>query len=110
MIQKVFSQIDELNDTCVNFWEDVCNLESPSTSKDPINYICNHARDVAAFLNLEGHEAHCRNKATLIRKGIEAHASCCAKEGASAILEAAHKIIEIEKYKENDGITCNCGL
>lgn len=242
MIQKVFSQIDKLNDTYVDIWEDVCNLESPSTNKEavdkvstyfrkiaerqgwvieefqqkrfgnvlcitmnpegklptvalsghldtvhpigscgtpavrregdiihapgamdckggvvagflamealrlcgytdrpimmllqvneevgsgltnkePINYICQKAKDVIAFLNLEGHEAHCRDKATLIRKGItgfcfkvqgvEAHASCCAKEGASAILEAAHKIVEIEKIKDSDGATCNCGI
>ena len=38
------------------------------------------------------------------------HASYCAREGASAIREAAYKIIEIEKFKDDAGITCNCGL
>ena len=30
--------------------------------------------------------------------------------GISAITEAAHKIIELEKYKDPDGITANCGI
>ena len=30
-------------------------------------------------------------------------------DGASAIAEAANKILELEKYKEKNGITCNCG-
>ena len=42
--------------------------------------------------------------------GIAGHSSTCYEKSASAILEAAHKIIELEKMKENDGITCNCGV
>ncbi len=30
--------------------------------------------------------------------------------GASALLEATHKIIEIEKYKDKESITCNCSV
>lgn len=40
--------------------------------------------------------------------GISEHASKC-YDGASAIAEAANKILELEKYKEKNGITCNCG-
>ncbi len=86
------------------------------SNKATIGYICEKAKNAEAFLNLEG---YAEGKITLTRKGIlnilfkihgiEAHSSRCAKEGASAILEAAHKIIEMEKLKDNDGLTCNCG-
>ena len=36
------------------------------------------------------------------------HSSLCFA-GASAIAEAAHKIIELERWKTPEGITCNCG-
>ena len=42
--------------------------------------------------------------------GIEAHSSSCAKSGANAIAEAAYKIIEMEKLKDDAGLTCNCGV
>jgi glutamate carboxypeptidase len=42
--------------------------------------------------------------------GIEAHSSACAKRGANAIAEAAHKILKMEKLKDPDGLTCNCGV
>lgn len=89
-------------------------------NKESIQWICQKAKDAEAFLNLEGQEGYFDGKACLIRKGITgfrfcirgiaAHASYCAKEGASAIREAAHKIIEIEKIKDHDGVTCSCGL
>lgn len=95
-------------------------IGSGLTNKAPIQYICQKAKDAVAFLNLEGHESYFDGKACLIRKGIagfwfriqgiETHASYCAKEGASAIREAAYKIIEIEKIKDHDGVTCNCGV
>ncbi len=95
-------------------------IGSGLNNKAPINYICQKAKDAIAFLNLEGHEDSFSGKAGLIRKGIagfrfdiqgvETHASYSAREGASAIREAAYKIIEIEKIKDNDGVTCSCGI
>lgn len=89
-------------------------------NKSPIRRICNQAKDAVAFLNLEGHEGYFAGKACLERKGIagflfkvtgvSTHASYCAREGASAIAEAAHKIIELEKVKEETGLTFNCGI
>ena len=89
---------------------------SRTSNKATIGFICEKAKDAEAFLNLEGYS---EGKITLSRKGIlnilfkvqgvEAHSARCAKEGASAILEAAHKIIEMEKLKDHDGLTCNCG-
>lgn len=89
-------------------------------NKATIQYICEKAKDVEAFLNLEPHEGYFEGKACLIRKGIAGfrfiingvatHASYCAREGASAIAEAAYKIIEIEKIKDDNGATCNCGI
>ena len=82
----------------------------------PIRYICEKALGSVAFLNLEGHNA---GKAVLARKGIlryeftvngaAGHSSKCCTEGASAILEAAHKIIKLETLKNPEGLTCNCG-
>lgn len=95
-------------------------IGSGFNNKEPINYICEKAKDVIAFLNLEGHEGFFEGKACLKRKGvagflfsingIETHASYCAVEGANAIAEAAYKIIEIEKMKDPKGITCSCGI
>ena len=89
-------------------------------NKAPIRYICEKAKDAVAFLNLEGHEGYFEGKVCLKRKGTAAflfrvhgkaaHASYCAREGASAILEAAHKIIELEKVKNDGGLTFNCGV
>lgn len=84
-----------------------------------IDYICQKSKDSIAFVNLEGHEGYFEGKACLKRKGIarflfdikgvETHSSYCAKEGANAIAEAAHKILELEKIKDNEGLTFNCG-
>jgi len=83
---------------------------------ETINYICEKAKDSVGFINLEGSSG---NTAVLQRKGIfrvnftikgkAAHSSKCFL-GANAVLEAAHKIIELEKYKDGDNITCNCGV
>jgi glutamate carboxypeptidase len=80
--------------------------------------MCESSKGSVAFLNLEGMSKG--NKVCIQRKGIanftftvhgvEAHSANCAKLGANAILEAAHKIIELEKLKDNSGITCNCGV
>ena len=89
---------------------------SKLSKKATINWMCEKAKDAVAFLNLEGATP---GQACLQRKGIityrliitgkEAHASRCATEGASAILEAAHKIIALEKLRDPEGLTCNCG-
>ena len=95
-------------------------IGSGLNNKEPIQYICEKAKDAVAFLNLEGHEGYFEGKACLNRKGIAVfrfdikgvatHASYCAREGANAIAEAAYKIIEIEKFKDDNGITCSCDI
>ena len=92
-------------------------MGSKPSNKDTIKYICKKAKDSIAFFNLEGHN---NGDACIGRKGIitfeftiygkAAHSSACAKQGASAILDAAHKIIELEKLKDDKGLTCNCGI
>ena len=92
-------------------------VSSATSNKATIGYMCEKALESVAFLNLEGHTA---GKACLFRKGtitftftvegIEAHGSQCATAGANAILDAAHKIIELERLKDKDGLTCNCGV
>ncbi len=86
------------------------------SNKETINYICEKAKSSVAFLN---GEPSVKDTASLARKGIArysfnikgkaAHSSLCYK-GANAIAEAAYKITELEKFKDPDGITCNCGL
>ena len=90
---------------------------SNPSGKATINYICDKAEGSVAFLNLEGHTActacvQRKGIATFTFKvtGVEAHSSMCFKAGASAIAEAAHKILELEKFKDGDGLTCNCGV
>ena len=92
---------------------------SAISQKQTIGYICERAKDAIAFLNLEGH-SYPSSQVCIQRKGIatftfavtgvEAHSSNCATSGANAIAEAAHKIIELEKLKDKDGLTCNCGV
>ncbi len=89
------------------------------SEKGTINFICQKAKNSVAFLNLEGH-APGESDATLERKGIitftfevtgkEAHSASCAEMGANAIADAAYRIIELEKIKDPDGLTCNCGV
>ena len=74
------------------------------------------AEDCVAFLNCE---PHIKGMAVISHKGISkyefevlgkaVHGSVC-YDGASAICEAAYKIIELEKVKNPKGLTCNCGL
>lgn len=80
-----------------------------------IERICEAAQGSAVFINLECGDY---DMLTLYRKGIadfyftvkgvEAHSSLCAVSGANAIAEAAHKIIELEKFKDGKGLTVSC--
>lgn len=92
-------------------------VSSIISNKATIGYMCDRALESVAFLNLEGHtegKACLRRKGTVTFtfrvEGIEAHGSQCATAGANAILDAAHKIIELEKLKDREGLTCNCGV
>ena len=92
-------------------------VNSLLSDKKTIEYICDKAKDSEFFLNCESIKG---DTAVLFRKGIirfcfkikgkAIHASRCAEGGASAILDAAHKIIKLEGFKDNDGITCTCGI
>ena len=92
-------------------------VSSKPSNKQTINYICKESQDSVGFINLERWYP---GLAVLVRKGTttfqftvtgkEAHGSLCAKAGANALLDAAHKIIEVEKLKDHDGITCNVGV
>ncbi len=89
---------------------------SRESNKTTVDYMCECAKDAVAFLNCE---PSVKGTAVLQRKGIAkytfniegkaAHAANCFN-GVSAVSEAAHKILELEKYKDENGITANCGL
>ncbi|MBQ7120056.1 MAG: M20/M25/M40 family metallo-hydrolase [Oscillospiraceae bacterium] len=89
---------------------------SRPSNKATIDFMCEKAKGSAVFFNCEGSKA---GTLALTRKGIlfsrvtitgkAVHAARC-QDGASAIVEAAHKIIELEKLKNGEGLTCNCGL
>ena len=82
-----------------------------------IEFMVEEAKGSAAFLNAENIGEH--RKLTVGRKGIisykivitgkKIHAGSCTL-GASALKEAAHKIIEFERENDNDSITFNCGI
>jgi glutamate carboxypeptidase len=82
-----------------------------------ILHICEKAKGSIGFFNLEN---SIKNSVCIGRKGIatfeftvtgvEAHSAGCAKHGSNAILEAAYKIIELEKFKDPDGLTCCCAV
>lgn len=83
---------------------------------ETIKYICEKAKNAVAFFNTEG---SLKGTAVIQRKGIlryrftitgaALHSARCT-EASNAICEAAHKIIELEKMKDADGLTCNCGI
>ena len=79
-----------------------------------INFMIEKAKDCVCFLNAEPYP----NGITVERKGIvcydfvitgvPCHSAKC-KDGRSAIAEACHKILELEKLKDEGSVTCNCG-
>lgn len=89
---------------------------SRNSDKTTTEFMAECAKDCIAFLNCEGYT---RGYAITERKGIRkykfeitgkaVHSSRCFS-GVSAIREAAYKIIELEKFKDEDSITCNCGI
>lgn len=86
------------------------------SNKKTIEFMCEKAKDCIAFINTEMY-----NPGTAVTtrkgiaryemsvKGVAAHSSIC-NQGRSAILEMSHKIIELEKMKDADGITINVGI
>ena len=88
---------------------------SAGSAKSTVQYMIEKARDCVAFLNCEGHWG---NSVTILRKGIRkmrvditgrsTHAANC-HNGASAIREAAYKIIELEKQQDFESVAFNCG-
>lgn len=89
---------------------------SRTSNKETINWICQQAKDAVAFFNLENSRG---NTAGVSRTGIAryeitvtgkaTHSAAC-DSGASAIAQAAYMILELEKLKERNVLTCNCGL
>ena len=92
-------------------------VNSTLSGGETVRFMCEKAKDAAAFLNLEGCSV---GEACIARKGIvtytftvtgqEAHSSKCATDGANAIIDAAHKMIMLDKIKDDDGLTCNCAI
>ena len=86
------------------------------SNKSTVAFMAEKAKGCVAFLNTE---LYSEGSVSISLKGIRkyayeisgkaAHSSVC-YNGNSAILEAAHKIIQLEKYKDGNAITCNCGL
>ena len=92
---------------------------SKTGGKKTVEFMCEKARGAAAFINCEGCALGKRWTVAISRKGIlryrfniagkAAHSSVC-YDGANAVAEAAHKILELEKMKDKGGLTCNCGV
>ncbi|MBR4863747.1 MAG: M20/M25/M40 family metallo-hydrolase [Oscillospiraceae bacterium] len=88
---------------------------SRGSNKETIKWICKMAEGSVGFFNLEGHGV---GKAGIERKGIaryeitvsgkQAHSGKC-DDGANAIAQAAHMLLELEKFKDRKTLTCNCG-
>ncbi len=89
---------------------------SSTSSKRTLDFMRRKSEGAIAFINTEGRDP---GRLVLERKGIlryefivsgiAAHSAIC-DAAASAITEAAHKIIELEKFKDRNAITCNCGV
>lgn len=89
---------------------------SKPSGRATINWICEKAKDAVAFINCEpivpGKIIIRRKGSMRFRFTVRGKAAATSKctEGANAITEAAHKIIELEKMKDLDGAICNCGI
>lgn len=89
---------------------------SITSQKATVRFMCEQSKNALAFLNTEPGDG---DYGTIQRKGIAryvltvrgkaAHSSLCYK-GINAVCEAAHKIIALEKMKDAEGLTCNCGV
>jgi len=83
------------------------------SGKKTVEFLCQKAAGSVAFLNTEPCNSGC---ATLTRKGIwqaripvegrAAHSADC-HQGANAIAAAALMLLELEKFKDPRGLTCN---
>ena len=51
MKNQVFSAIDRLNDSYINVWEDVCNIESPSNDKEGVDRVGAYFMEIAKKRN-----------------------------------------------------------
>lgn len=89
---------------------------SSTSCKRTVDFMQKCSEGCIAFLNTEqignydltvGRKGIIRYEFSVV--GKVAHSAVC-YEGASAIAEAALKIGELEKFKDKDGITCNCGV
>lgn len=88
---------------------------SKASEKRTIEFMAEMARGCEVFLNTE---SNLNGSVTMWRKGISkyrmditgqaTHASRC-YQGVSAIREAAYKIVELEKQKNENGITMSTG-
>ena len=93
-------------------------LSSLPSNKGTVDFMARCAKGCAAFLNGEP-SSESYTELTVERKGIirfilditgiAAHSSAC-YNGASAVLEAAYKVIELERFADKDGLTSNCGI
>lgn len=91
-------------------------VNSSLSNRKTLEFMVEEAASGAAFLNAEnidetrqliiGRKGITQQKVTIHGKSI--HAGSCTK-GASALKEAAYKIIEFEKDNDLDSVTFNCG-
>lgn len=89
---------------------------SKQSALETVKYMVEKSQGAIAFINLEGgRDGYITTQRKGILRvnfnveGISCHSSIC-DEGSSAIVECAHKIIELEKHKDRNHITCNCGI
>lgn len=96
--------------------EETGSKESNGTT---LEFMVEKSQGAAAFLNAESIAGKEGDTVVMERKGIlrlqfdvfgkAVHSARC-DMGASAVMEAAYKIMELEKLKDKDGLTCNCGV
>ncbi len=86
------------------------------SDKRTVKFMAEQSKNALAFFNLEPYlkgfvstarKGIIRYKFTV--KGVSAHSANC-PDGVNALTEACHKIIELEKLKDKNGITCNVGI
>ena len=93
-------------------------LSSLPSNKGTVDFMARCAKGCVAFLNgepsIENYSELVIERKGIIRfileiSGVAAHSSAC-YDGASAVLEGAYKVIELERFNDKNGLTSNCGI
>jgi len=91
VLQKIFESIDSLYETYLDVWEDVCNIESPTSCKAGVDAVGRY------FIRMAGERGLAR--ADALRERYEAELNSARQEIADGEAELAREQVSSEKRR-----------